>query len=62
MIPEGGTMELIAPHEPRPLRQEFRQQYGNSFAWEVVENRTGTLPRPDYERRQDGGRHERTWR
>lgn len=41
MIPEGGTMELIAPHEPRPLRQEFRQQYGNSFAWEVVENEPG---------------------
>ena len=41
MIPEGGTMELIAPHEPRPLRQEFRQQYGDSFTWEVVESDPG---------------------
>jgi uncharacterized protein (DUF2249 family) len=38
MIPDGGTMELVAPHEPRPLRQEFRQQYGDTFTWEVVES------------------------
>jgi uncharacterized protein (DUF2249 family) len=41
MIPEDGTMELIAPHEPRPLRREFRQRYGDSFAWEVVESEPG---------------------
>jgi uncharacterized protein (DUF2249 family) len=41
MIPEGGTMELIAPHEPRPLRGEFREQYGNAFSWEVVESEPG---------------------
>ncbi|WP_336000251.1 DUF2249 domain-containing protein [Halorientalis halophila] len=41
MIPEGGTMELIAPHEPRPLHQEFRQRYGDSFTWEVVESEPG---------------------
>lgn len=41
MIPDGGTMELIAPHEPRPLRQEFRQQYGDSFTWTVVESEPG---------------------
>ncbi|WP_135822217.1 DUF2249 domain-containing protein [Halostella litorea] len=41
MIPEGGTMELIAPHEPKPLRREFRQQYGGSFAWNVVEKEPG---------------------
>ncbi|MFD1647690.1 DUF2249 domain-containing protein [Haloarchaeobius litoreus] len=41
MIPEGGTMELIAPHEPRPLHQEFRQRYGDSFSWEVVESEPG---------------------
>jgi len=39
MIPEGGTMELVAPHEPRPLRREFDQQYGDSFSWEVVESK-----------------------
>jgi len=41
MIPDGGTMELIAPHEPRPLRGEFRERYGNTFSWEVVENEPG---------------------
>lgn len=41
MIPEGGAMELIAPHEPRPLRQEFQQQYGDLFTWEIVENEPG---------------------
>ncbi|WP_459193224.1 DUF2249 domain-containing protein [Halosimplex sp. J119] len=41
MIPEDGTMELIAPHEPRPLLREFRQRYGDSFDWEVVEDEPG---------------------
>lgn len=41
MLPEGGTMELIAPHEPRPLHQEFRQRYGDLFTWEVVEKEPG---------------------
>jgi len=41
MIPEGGTLELVAPHEPRPLHGEFRQRYGDSFSWEVVENEPG---------------------
>ncbi|MFB6138901.1 MAG: DUF2249 domain-containing protein [Halosimplex sp.] len=34
----GETIEIVAPHEPRPLRREFRQRYGDSFAWEVVES------------------------
>lgn len=41
MIPDGRTMELIAPHEPRPLRQEFNQRYGDSFTWTVVESEPG---------------------
>ncbi|QZP39630.1 DUF2249 domain-containing protein [Halobaculum magnesiiphilum] len=41
MIPDGGTMEIIAPHEPRPLRQEFRQRYDDSFSWNVVESDPG---------------------
>jgi len=41
MIPEGGTLELIAPHEPRPLRGEFRERYGNAFSWKVVESEPG---------------------
>jgi len=41
MIPEGATMELVAPHEPRPLRREFRERYGDAFDWEVVDKRPG---------------------
>ncbi|MUW13504.1 DUF2249 domain-containing protein [Halorubrum sp. CBA1125] len=41
MIPDGETMELIAPHEPQPLRREFREQYGDAFDWEVVEEEPG---------------------
>lgn len=40
MIPDGETMEIVAPHEPRPLHREFRERYGDAFDWEVVE--TGT--------------------
>jgi uncharacterized protein (DUF2249 family) len=40
-LPEGAAMELIAPHEPRPLHREFRQRYGETFAWEVVESEPG---------------------
>ncbi|WP_226023863.1 DUF2249 domain-containing protein [Halomicrobium salinisoli] len=41
MLPEAGTMELIAPHEPRPLQREFRQRYGDAFEWEVLEREQG---------------------
>ncbi|WP_200531218.1 DUF2249 domain-containing protein [Halorubrum sp. LN27] len=41
MIPDGETMEIVAPHEPRPLRGEFRDRYGDAFDWEVAENRPG---------------------
>lgn len=41
MVPDGATMEIIAPHEPRPLRREFTQRYGDSFSWDVVESETG---------------------
>jgi uncharacterized protein (DUF2249 family) len=41
MIPEGGTLELVAAHEPRPLHQEFRNQYGDSFTWDVIETEPG---------------------
>ena len=41
MIREGDTMELIAPHEPRPLHREFREQYADAFDWEVVEKEPG---------------------
>jgi len=41
MIPDGEKMEIVAPHEPRPLRREFREQYGDTFDWEVVEKSPG---------------------
>jgi len=41
MIPDGEKMEIVAPHEPRPLRREFREQYGDTFDWEVVEKEPG---------------------
>ncbi|WP_144926924.1 DUF2249 domain-containing protein [Halorubrum salsamenti] len=41
MIPDGEAMELIAPHEPRPLHGEFRERYGDAFDWEVVEKQPG---------------------
>ncbi|MFB6189902.1 MAG: DUF2249 domain-containing protein [Halapricum sp.] len=37
----GDVLELIAPHEPRPLHQEFRQHYGDAFEWEVRESEPG---------------------
>ncbi|MFT4883921.1 MAG: hypothetical protein ACI8U4_001434 [Natronomonas sp.] len=40
-IADGETMEIIAPHEPRPLHREFQQQYGDSFTWDVVEDEPG---------------------
>jgi len=43
MLPEGGTMELIAPHEPRPLLSEFRNRYGDGFEWEIVEQEPGEV-------------------
>ncbi|AQL41579.1 hypothetical protein BV210_02100 [Halorientalis sp. IM1011] len=41
MIPQGGTMELIAPHEPKPLQREFHGRYGDAFDWNVVESEPG---------------------
>lgn len=41
MIPEGGTLEIVASHEPRPLFEEFRRKYGDSFRWEVVHSEPG---------------------
>jgi uncharacterized protein (DUF2249 family) len=37
MIPEGGTLEMLLSDDPEALEREFRQQYGDAFSWEVVE-------------------------
>ncbi|RKD89081.1 DUF2249 domain-containing protein [Halopiger aswanensis] len=54
MLPDGATMELVAPHEPRPLRREFRQQYGDTFDWEIVEQEPGRC-RVQITKRSGGG-------
>lgn len=41
MIPDGETMEIVAPHEPRPLHQEFRERYGDDFSWNVLTDEPG---------------------
>ncbi|MXR42254.1 DUF2249 domain-containing protein [Halobaculum sp. WSA2] len=40
-IDEGETMEIVAPHEPVPLRREFEQRYGEAFDWSVIETEPG---------------------
>lgn len=40
-IADGEALEIIAPHEPRPLHQEFRQRYGQSFSWDIREKEPG---------------------
>jgi uncharacterized protein (DUF2249 family) len=40
-IEPGDAMEIIAPHEPRPLRREFQQRYGDTFEWEVLDKEAG---------------------
>lgn len=40
-IPDGGTMEIVAQHEPEPLQREFRARYGDSFSWDVLEDEPG---------------------
>ncbi|MFB6270043.1 MAG: DUF2249 domain-containing protein [Halobacterium sp.] len=34
---DGEALDVIAPHEPTPLHEEFRQQYGDDFEWDVLE-------------------------
>jgi len=33
----GATLQLIAPHAPRPLRHQFEMRYGDSFRWTYLE-------------------------
>lgn len=39
-LTEGDVLEVIAPHEPRHLQQEFNQQYANGFDWSVRDKNT----------------------
>lgn len=41
MIPVGETVAVVAGHEPEPLRREFKQRYGEDFAWEIVDHEPG---------------------
>jgi uncharacterized protein (DUF2249 family) len=40
-IADGETLEIIAPHEPKPLHREFQQRYGDSFEWDIIEDEPG---------------------
>jgi len=39
----GDSLDVVAPHEPKPLRREFDQQYGDDFGWEVREREAGKV-------------------
>ncbi|MCD2199601.1 DUF2249 domain-containing protein [Halobacterium sp. KA-4] len=39
----GESLDIVAPHEPNPLRREFRQQYGGDFEWDVRERDPGEV-------------------
>ncbi|WP_226005815.1 DUF2249 domain-containing protein [Natrinema salinisoli] len=39
----GDAMEIVAPHEPKPLHQEFQQQYGDAFEWAVMDRSPGEV-------------------
>jgi uncharacterized protein (DUF2249 family) len=43
MMPDDETMEIVAPHEPRPLHQEFVDRYGTAFDWQVVDKQPGEV-------------------
>jgi uncharacterized protein (DUF2249 family) len=32
-----ATLQLIAPHPPRPLRHQFEMRYGDRFRWTYLE-------------------------
>ncbi len=39
----GDAMEIVAPHEPKPLQREFRQRYGDAFEWAVLDRSPGEV-------------------
>jgi uncharacterized protein (DUF2249 family) len=39
----GDALDVVAPHEPKPLRREFDEQYGDDFGWEVRERDAGKV-------------------
>ncbi|MFB6072152.1 MAG: DUF2249 domain-containing protein [Halobacterium sp.] len=55
----GEALDVVAPHEPAPLRREFRQRYGDGFEWDVRERdadrcRVRITKTPDGARDADG--------
>jgi len=39
----GDSLDVVAPHEPKPLRREFEEQYDGDFGWEVLEREPGEV-------------------
>ncbi|SEV94137.1 DUF2249 domain-containing protein [Halobacterium jilantaiense] len=38
----GDALDVVAPHEPKPLRREFEEQYGD-FGWDVLDREPGEV-------------------
>ena len=39
----GDSLDIIAPHEPKPLRREFEERYDDDFGWEILEREPGEV-------------------
>ena len=39
----GDALDVVAPHEPKPLRREFDEQYGDDFGWDVLDREPGEV-------------------
>ncbi len=40
----GDSLDVVAPHEPKPLRREFEAQYGeDAFGWEIRDREPGEV-------------------
>ena len=37
-LPAGGTMQLIADHDPKPLRFQLETKYGAACLWTYLED------------------------
>ncbi|MHB9288839.1 DUF2249 domain-containing protein [Halobacteriales archaeon Cl-PHB] len=42
-LESGEALDVIAPHEPRPLRGEFQERYGDAFDWSVADEDPGRV-------------------
>jgi len=36
-LPEGGSLQLVADHDPKPLRYQAEATFGARFRWDYLE-------------------------